>query len=445
MVTMASQQQQVDQLFEQWATPHSPGCRVAVVQHGEVIYAQNYGMASLEHHIPISEETVFYIASVAKQITAACVGILIDRGQVGYQDDIRQYFPELPDYGQRIEVQHLIHHTSGLRDYLELALVTGWQPDNLYTQAESLNRVFQQRGTNFAPGAEYLYSNTNYLLLAELVARVSGLPFEQFAAQEVFAPLGMTARYRASTGEIIPHRASGYAPLPNGGYEITSNSLTSMGSGGAWATVDALVKWDANFYHNRLNNHSDTLLALLQRCTPPAQQAGVVPYAFGLMHSTYRGLPTIRHAGAFKGFCAQYLRFPAQALTIICCANVFEFPITPKTTAIAEIFLADEFTEPAPPETPATAPLPAPVTLEPAQLAAVEGVYFASELTLAVRLYVKDGQLMIQGAQGGALPLTAYAPDTFGIGMVRLLFDAKYSGFTWRGDRVRQIHFDKLM
>ena len=181
----------VDALFAQWAKPDSPGCAVGVVRGGKILLARGYGMADLEHDIPITPRTVFYIGSVGKQFTAYAVVRLAQQGKISLDDEVRKHVPELHDFGRPVTIRQLIHHTSGLRDFFELLSVSGMREGDLVTQKDLLGMIFKQRELNFPPGDRFLYSNSNYALLATIVERVTGEPFRDWMAANVFAPPGM--------------------------------------------------------------------------------------------------------------------------------------------------------------------------------------------------------------------------------------------------------------
>jgi len=176
----------VDKLFEKWDSTVSPGASLAIIQDGEIIYERGYGMANLEHDIPNTPETVFRIGSTSKQFTAACIAILFLQGKLSLDDDIRKYLPELPAYDKPITVRHLIHHTSGIRDYLGLAYLSGKSNDDFYTPEETVAMIARQKGLNFTPGDEHLYSNSGYFLLGIIVSRVSGKSLDAFRTGAYF-------------------------------------------------------------------------------------------------------------------------------------------------------------------------------------------------------------------------------------------------------------------
>lgn len=186
-----SPEQQVDALFDKWAQPGRPGAMVDVIRDGKVLLSKGYGLADLEHEVPITDATAFTVGSNSKQFTAFAIHLLAQDGKLTLDDDIRTYLPEVPDFGKTITIRHLLHHTSGLRDYFNLMFSTGWRPDDVITQDDALTLVERQCALNFAPGQEHMYSNTGYLLLGQNVQRVSGKALAQFARERIFEPLGM--------------------------------------------------------------------------------------------------------------------------------------------------------------------------------------------------------------------------------------------------------------
>ncbi|MBA4125021.1 MAG: beta-lactamase family protein [Acidobacteria bacterium] len=208
----------IDSVFQEFNRKDCPGCALAVIDHGRIIYQKGYGMANLEHNIPITPTTVFDVASVSKQFTAFAIALLARRGKLSLDDNARKYVPELPKFGKPITIRHLVHHTSGLRDYGALRIMTCWRMDNPVNMTDFINIVSKQKGLNFASGEKFMYSNTNYGLLGMIVERVSGRSFADFMKAEVFAPLGMNNTIvRSDSLIIVPNRASNYTTQKEGG------------------------------------------------------------------------------------------------------------------------------------------------------------------------------------------------------------------------------------
>ena len=262
----------VDAIFAAWDKSGSPGVALAVLHDGKVVYEKGYGRANLEHDIPITPETVFYIGSVSKQFAAAAIALLAHRGALSLDDDIRKHVPEVPDFGSTITIRHLVHHTSGLRDYLALREIAGEPPDGTFGDAYVLALISRQKALNFPPGTEHLYSNSGYFLLSVIVKRVSGKSLRQFAAENIFQPLGMSsAQFRDDHTLPIKNRADGYAPGVGGnGFRISNPNFDVVGAGGVYITIRDFLAWAENFYAPKIGDR--TWLDLLQ--TPGKLSSG---------------------------------------------------------------------------------------------------------------------------------------------------------------------------
>ncbi len=222
---------QVDALFAAYDKPDSPGCALAVVQDGTVIYQRGYGCANLDYDLPITPESVFHVASVSKQFTALAILLLEADGKLAVADDIRQYLPEMPNYGATITIQHMIHHASGLRDQWDILSMAGWDyVDDLITSQHVLNLAVRQQHLNFKPGAEHVYCNTGYTLLAIIVARVSGQSFREFTHDRIFQPLGMShTHFHDDHSEVVKNRAMAYTPYEDG-FQISIPTFDTVGA-----------------------------------------------------------------------------------------------------------------------------------------------------------------------------------------------------------------------
>src|SRR5690242_7619074 len=212
----------VDEVFGDYARPGTPGCALAVFKDGRIAYEKGYGLANVEEDVPITPQSVFDIGSTSKQFTAAGILLLEKQGKLSLNDDIRKYIPELPDYGQKITILHLLNHTSGLRDYLTLMELAGFHIDSVTTDEDALALITRQKALNFAPGSDWLYSNTGFFLLSTIVKRVSGKTLREFAAENIFTPLGMShTQYRDDHTALVLNRAMAYDPKEiQGGYRL---------------------------------------------------------------------------------------------------------------------------------------------------------------------------------------------------------------------------------
>ena len=328
----------VDKLFSKWDSTVSPGAALAIIKDGKIIYERGYGMANLEHNIPISPTSVFRIGSTSKQFTALCIAILALQGKISLDDDIRKYIKELPKYQKPITIRHLVHHTSGIRDYLTLTDIAALPNDHFYTPEDSVELLSRQKGLNFLPGEEHLYSNSGYFLLGVIVERASGKSLNDFAQTHIFKPLGMkNTHFHDDHTVVVKNRADGYSPTKKG-FRIDMTTLDHVGDGGVFTTVEDLFLWDQAFYSYKLGKE---LMELIQ--TPGMLNNGEkLEYAFGLGIDEYKGLKRVSHGGGFVGFRAQMARFPEQKFTVICLANLGTINPSRLCLQVADIYLADK-------------------------------------------------------------------------------------------------------
>ncbi|MFI5057315.1 MAG: serine hydrolase domain-containing protein [Candidatus Acidiferrales bacterium] len=331
----------VDQVFAQWNLATSPGCALVVVKDGRIVYERGYGMANLELGVPITPQTVFDIGSVSKQFTAMSIVLLEQDGKLEFDDDIRKYLPEIPDYGSKITVRHLLHHTSGLRNYTDLFDLAGVPEIDLTTDRDALELIARQETLNFKPGEQFLYSDTNFFLMSLIVKRVTGKSLRQFAQERIFGPLGMTStHFHDDHTMIVPHRATGYAPHAAGGFEIDMSNFQQLGDGSVMTTVEDLYKWDQNFYHSLVGGPD----AIRLLTTPGTLNNGRrSPYGMGLFIDRYHGLNWIHHSGEWVGYRAGLSRFPDQKLSVLLTCNcVGSMRPMEMAARIADIYLAEE-------------------------------------------------------------------------------------------------------
>jgi CubicO group peptidase (beta-lactamase class C family) len=336
----------VDRIFASYDKPTSPGCALGVIHNGGFVYRRGYGQGSLELAVPLTSESVFYMGSISKQFTAASVVIAAHRGLLSLDDDVHKYIPELPDYGHPITLRQMLNHTSGFRDVLTLLAISGRNAVDIHPFPEMLDLVTRQKGLNFAPGEQYLYSNTNYFLLAEVVHRVSKQPLSRFAEENIFRPLQMThTRFYDDHNIVVPGRVAGYAPGPGGSFFVDwSTNFDKVGDGGLMSSVDDLLRWDQNFYDDKL---ADGSVAQDLQVRGRLNNGKEIEYALGLDIGDYRGLPTVEHGGSLFGYSTELLRFPQQHFTVICLCNLATANPGSLAYKVADLYLEAEFRKPA--------------------------------------------------------------------------------------------------
>ncbi|WP_020529480.1 serine hydrolase [Flexithrix dorotheae] len=331
----------INAIVQEWDSNDSPGGIIGVIKNGEMIHSKSFGMANLEYDIPISSNTVFRIASLSKQFTAACILILEERGKLSLNDPITLYFPDLPEYANEITIRHLIHHTSGIRDFFKLAELSGLQVSDNFSDEEVMALIARQNTLNFKPGEEELYNNSGYFLLAQLVKITSGKSIREFAEKNIFQTLQMgNTHFHDDYKMIVKNRASGYSSIPNGGFEINMSNLSIIGDGGLFTTLNDLGKWQNNFFNNKLPV-KDFQKRMFTR--GKLNDGTMLNYAFGLEHDNYNGLQTVSHGGAFVGFRSEILMFPEEKTSIICLTNLSDIKPHLITRKVADVFLKDKY------------------------------------------------------------------------------------------------------
>jgi CubicO group peptidase (beta-lactamase class C family) len=437
----------VDRIFERWHRPDSPGAAVLVLRDGKVVHAKGYGMADLEQGVPIRTTSVFDIASVSKQFGAMAVALLEADGRLSMDDDVHAHLPELPDFGQRITIRHLVHHTSGLRDWPGTLAIAGWDYQDVISFRQILSMALHQRELNFVPGAEHAYSNTGYNLLAEIVAQVSGMSFRRFCQARIFEPLGMAAtHFHDDHTEIVRDRAHSYRHAPDGTYRVVVNSLTALGSSSLFTTAEDLARWAGNF-ENPLVGGPAVIWRMQERGV--LNGGDTIPYAWGQSLGRYRGLETWSHGGSWAGYRTTLVRFPAQRSAVVILANTAEMNPAALANQIADVLLADAFTEPAPP-----APQPSPPREESWSPSAEElqeyvGEYRSDELLTSWRLEAVDGVLVARHFRRADVRLRPLARDRFQgepFGELHFARDEAgvVTGFTANQTRIRGLRFARV-
>ncbi len=332
----SSQERNVDRIFDKWNHSDTPGVAVAVMKDGEIVLKKGYGSANLEYGIPVTASTIFHIASVSKQFTAFAALMLESEGKLSMDDDIRKYLPEVPDFGKTITLRHLATHTSGLRDQWNLLALAGWRLDDVITKEQIFKLVSKQRDLNFDPGEEFLYCNTGFTLLAEIVARVSGQTFAEFCSERIFQPLQMDyTLFYDDHEKIVPNRAYSYHP-DSSGYKKSVLNYANVGATSLFTTVEDLSKWAKNFSNPQVGDQIiiDKLntLALLNN-------GETFGGAMGQFVGEYKGILEISHGGADAGYRSFFARYPDQNLAVSVFSNDASFESGKFAHLVADLFL----------------------------------------------------------------------------------------------------------
>ncbi|HMA23129.1 MAG: serine hydrolase domain-containing protein [Gemmatimonas sp.] len=437
----------IDAVFARYPAD-APGCALGVFQNGRIALAKGYGLANVEYGIPITPHTPFIMGSVSKQFTAATIALLVEQGRISLGDDVRKYVPELPDYGKRVTIDNLVHHTSGIRDFWALYEAAGTRLDDGYTVDDILSLAARQRHLNFDPGAEYNYSNTGYVLLGVIVQRVTGKTLRQFAAEQIFTPLGMsTSHFHDDHNQPVRGRAFAYSPVVGGGWRINVWNNDVVGQGGLMTTVEELQKWDENFYTGAVGGRG-FLARQLER--GKLNDGTTLTYAFGLEVASYRGVPLVEHSGSTGGYRTDITRFPSLHTSVVTMCNVSTADAVTLAHRVADVVLGGRFTQPVPAATTRAGARQtgSTVALGDRERSALVGRYYSDELSATYDVAAVGGALVLRRGRAALDTLRAVDARTFRAGGITLHFTASGidSGpaFTIENGRARGIEFARV-
>ncbi|MHC9084388.1 serine hydrolase domain-containing protein [Luteimonas sp. RIT-PG2_3] len=358
----------IEALMARHVTPGQPGAAVGVYRAGRIVYAKGFGVADLETGAPITPRTPFYVSSVSKQFTAFAIALLVQDGKVDLDADIRRYLPWFPDLGQAITTRDLVHHTNGLREQYELILLSGRDLRDLVTQAQLRQVIARQRELNFAPGTDFLYGNTAYTLMAEIVHAVSGKTLREFTSQRMFAPLRMVnTGFIDDCCEVTPGRAFHYDKLAGGGWKRMRSSAGGAGPDGLLTTIEDLAAWSGNFGHPRVGDKA--LIGMVTR-GGTLRDGSPLHYGFGLFDLPQGGREAISHMGVDVNVMSYFVYYPAHDLGIAVLSNS-DVEVVEVAMAVADLYL--------PPVPPASAPAGPAALRAPAatMLERLTGIYVA--------------------------------------------------------------------
>jgi CubicO group peptidase (beta-lactamase class C family) len=334
-----------DSVFQRFDRTDSPGCALGVYQDGKVLYARGYGMASLEHGVALSPRSVLDVGSISKQFTAMSILMLQKEGKLSLDDPIRKYIPEMPAYADKITLRRALSQTSGLRDLYVMMGQTGrtFAGDTI----DALRVITHSAEPNYEPGARYLYTNSGWILAAQIVYRLTGKTLDQFAQERIFEPLGMRdTRYLADVTTIIPNGAEGYAPRAGGGFRVARSTYDGaiVGAGAVHTSVEDFGRWLANYDAATVGGRD--IIETMTTATKlnngsPAASSPTQAYAIGLNVGTLRGLRVVSHGGSWAGYRGHFLRFPDQRFAVATFCNLTTSGPDSLARKVAGIYLGD--------------------------------------------------------------------------------------------------------
>lgn len=448
--------EKVDSLFSRYDS-NTPGVAVGILKNGEFIFQKGYGVSNLEYSTPISEKTVFHIASVSKQFTAFAIYLLAAEDHLSLEDDVRKYLPELPQYENPIKIEHLLAHTSGLREQFALLTLAGWDMTDRITKDHILKLLFSQRQLNFQPGSQLGYCNSGYLLLAEIIERITGMTFRAFCAKKIFEPLEMTnTQFYDDAKMVVKNRAYSYE-LENGAYVKKKLNYSFAGPTSLFTNVEDLGKWANNFQSpivgsedlikkfNEVSELNSGELAIWRII-----EGDTLHHAKGQFLRNYRGLNVFKHGGHDAGYRTFLARFPEEGLTIITLSNDEHYEIFARGMEIATFYLQDQFEEEVSSLARAHEVVDQPKTYLTEELDQYIGSYSSDELDTRYHIVKKENTLIIQHQRLDDIVLNPTEVDTFsGVNhywaftLKFLRMDGKISGFEISNFGVKNLQFKR--
>ena len=349
----------IDSLFDN--REGRPGCAVGVINNGEYIHKRGYGLANLEHNISIDENSIFRIGSISKQFTAMAIAILEEQGLLAFDDEMQKHIPDLIDYGEKVTINQMIHHFSGLGDY-EYMDYPGrfrnavdeefrWGNEDYLTN-EEFYTLIKTLPLIRKPERKFWYSNTGYALLTLVAQNVSGLSLRELAERDIFKPLAMNdSFFNDDVNLIIKNRADAYSPIKGkpGQYKINMTNLSWVGDGGVYTSLNDFIKWDQNFYDNKLGAADESLINTMEETYTETkvrkrnqkmsrEQENQKTYAFAQNLAYYNGYKRWSHSGSWVGYLAHYTRFPELSFSTAVFCNTNEIDATIIADDIVDLF-----------------------------------------------------------------------------------------------------------
>ena len=356
---MSDLSKKIDLLFDDRS--QKPGCAVGLVENGEYIHSKGYGLANLEHEIPIGMDTIFRIGSVSKQFTTMAIAILEEKDELSFEDEMKVHIPDLVDYGEKVTINHMIHHYSGLGDYEymdypgrfknALGEEFRWGNEDYLTNKE-FHDLIKTLPLIRKPEKKFHYSNTGYVLLALVAENASGMSLREFAEKEIFKPLGMNNSFFNDDVNLpFKNRADAYTPIDDESdkYKINVTNLSWVGDGGVYTSLNDFIKWDENFYENTLSLGGQSLIQTMEMTFEETkvskrnqkmdkEKENENTYAFAQTLAYYNGYKRWSHSGSWVGWLAHYARFPELRFSTVVFCNTNEIDATIISDKVVDIY-----------------------------------------------------------------------------------------------------------
>lgn len=338
---------QVDSLIKNHYQTNKPGIALAVIQNGNILYKSEFGLANLEYGISITDTTAFHIASVSKQFTAFLAVLLEKEGKLSMNGDVRKYLPELKQLPYKITLRQLANHTHGLPNLSELVNLKGRNTEDRMSHKEVVKMLMNIKQVNFKPGEKYEYNNTGFALLAEIIERVAGKPFQEILKNRIFSPLEMNKSMAVDNSSIIIKNKAYSYKLNGEKYENYPFNIMANGSSGISTTINDLSKWAINF--QQPNPETKAIFEEMQKRTT-LNSGKIIQYGLGLEFKNYKGLDVVFHGGGDAAYRSYILHVPKHQFSVVMLGNSNDFAGLKIVYGIADLFLKKYQKEPLKPK-----------------------------------------------------------------------------------------------
>jgi CubicO group peptidase (beta-lactamase class C family) len=401
--------QKIDSLFTSWNTPDHPGGSILITKNKRIIFSKAYGLASLEYNVPNENNTLFNIGSISKQFTAMGIILLEEQNKLSFDDDIKKYLPELPDFGKTITIDHLLHHTSGLRDIHGLLGLAGWRNKDLETNEDLYRIIKNQTELNFKPGEEFLYCNTGYILLAKIIEMISKSSFNDWMKKNIFDSLGMKNTYvETQYDRVVANNATSYYSRKE--FKRATEYWGYFGSGNIHSTTKDLNLWLQNFIAPK-KNWTTAFNKLLY--TTPLNNGYKTNYGFGVRIENHLEKKVIQHGGAIGGFRAIARTYPEKQVNIVILSNFSGSNIFSKANKISEIIFRNNEKKQIKNVTRIPQVSSKFIKLAERKLKQFEGVYWSDTEKIGRKVYLKNDTLQYSSSETNEWPLIPKGKNSF--------------------------------